>query len=126
MRTGNLETLRQLLGDDCTIKLQLVFGGREIFIPCSKKGTSYERIVQVIGAKCASLFVDHFKGDQIYIPTNDRDNIRALHSEIKHRHDRGENINIIAKTIKKPSTNYSTRWIRQILNNQKTTQQELF
>jgi Mor family transcriptional regulator len=106
--------------------LQAVFGGREIFIPCRKKGTSYERIVQVIGAKCASLFVDHFKGEQIYVPTNDRDNIRALHAEIKQRHDKGENINIIAKTIKKPSTNYSARWIRQILNDQKTTQQELF
>jgi hypothetical protein len=126
LKTGNLEVLRELIGDDCTLKLQSIFGGREIFIPTHKKGVNYLRIVQVIGASCASKFVDKFKGEQIYIPKNDRDNIIAIHAEIKRRHESGENINIIAQTIKKPTSNYSTRWIRKILTNQQSTQQELF
>lgn len=115
MRTGNLETLRWHLGEAITLKFIANFGGREVSIPSRKQGQAFERFVCILGLQGAMKLVDNFAGEQFYCPISAQDQVAATQREMVARYAKGESIEAIAREVKKPAQNYTTRWVRKIV-----------
>lgn len=95
----------------------LYFGGVEINFPANKRGKNYTRLVEKLGEEVTNQLMTCFRGETLYIPKNEQDQINAIHAEINARHQRGERIDDIALSVTKPSTRYTGRWIRKIIAN---------
>jgi len=128
VKTGNLSLFDDCIGRENTLKLMLHFGGIELSIPVHKRGKTYCKLVAKLGETVAHQLMACFHGEKLYIPTNEQDQINAIHAEINARHQRGERIDDIALSVTKPSTRYTGRWIRKIIANheQKAEQIALF
>lgn len=95
---GFLDTVRLLLVDEAVVDAFMrEFAGTDVTFPKTRKGASFARLVQAVGAIAAERLCTHFAAEVHYVPRNRADELERRDHEIRARIAAGESAADIAR-----------------------------
>lgn len=124
MATAILTELDALIGEKACLKLVSILGGCTWYVCAHNE--AYQRLAKAIGEDSALLVVQKYLGETIYIPKNDSDAIARVRADMAELKAQGYSLEEISRMVQKPVSRYSTRHIRNIINNHNQHQDSLF
>lgn len=73
------------MGEDNAKIIVAALGGLNIFVPSTRDGREYQRLVGVLGEDLAHKLIDVFGGEFLYIPRQYREGVQKKHRQISDR-----------------------------------------